>query len=242
MEQQQDQKPIKQEESEEEVKKEVKEVEGVKEKEEGEEVKEEEVKTTPPPTTTTKTTTKKSAQLTTDFFDDDIIYSKEVQDAISKVVPTSDPLDEIDFDPVAYINNAFPDEASLDNLDEVIKRMSIKVKRLDNEIVSSVRAQMDSSASGKLELESAQSSIKELAVKIQDIKEKAEASGKLVNEICKDIKSLDYAKTNLTVSINALMKLQTLCKLKISSFLTILSQFMLNIIILTIISRIFVFL
>lgn len=174
-----------------------------------EEVKKEEKVSIEPPT---KITEKRKGQLTTDFFCDDIIYSKEVQDAINEVVPGEDPLDNIDFDPVEYINKAFPDEASLDNLDEVIRRMSVKVKRLDNEIVTSVRAQMDSSASGKQELEMAQASIKELAVKIQDIKEKAEASGKLVNEICKDIKSLDYAKTNLTVSINVLEKLQMLCK------------------------------
>ena len=154
----------------------------------------------------------KKGQLATDCFSDDIIYSKEVQDAINEVVPGEDPLDRVDFDPIDYINKAFPDESSLEHLDEIIRRMGSKIKRLDDDIVTSVRAQMDSSASGKRELESAQASIQELAVKIQDIKEKAEASGKLVNEICKDIKSLDYAKTNLTVSINVLEKLQMLCK------------------------------
>ena len=156
----------------------------------------------------------KKGQLATDFFRDDTIYSKEVQDAINEVVPGEDPLDRVDFDPIDYINKAFPDESSLEHLDEIIRRMGSKIKRLDDDIVTSVRAQMDSSASGKRELESAQASIQELAVKIQDIKEKAEASGKLVNEICKDIKSLDYAKTNLTVSINVLEKLQMLCKKK----------------------------
>lgn len=188
----------------------------VKEKEGGEESTTTPTEITETISSPTKTADKKKAQLTTAFFRDDITYSKEVQDAINEIVPGEDPLDAIDFDPVEYINKAFPDEASLDNLDEVIRRMSVKVKRLDNEIVSSVRAQMDSSASGKQELESAQASIRELAIKIQDIKEKAEASGKLVNEICKDIKSLDYAKTNLTVSINVLEKLQMLCKLIIT--------------------------
>lgn len=41
---------------------------------------------------------------------------------------------------------------------------------------------------------------------IQDIKQKAERSEELVYSMCKDIKSLDIAKRNLTFSITALKK------------------------------------
>ena len=41
---------------------------------------------------------------------------------------------------------------------------------------------------------------------IQIIKEKSEKSEQLVYEMCKDIKSLDTAKRNLTFSITALKK------------------------------------
>lgn len=51
---------------------------------------------------------------------------------------------------------------------------------------------------------------KDLFVKIQDIKKKAAQSEEMVQEITQDIKSLDYAKRHLTLSITALKRLQML--------------------------------
>lgn len=47
-------------------------------------------------------------------------------------------------------------------------------------------------------------------MKIQDIKKKAAQSEEMVQEITQDIKSLDYAKRHLTLSITALKRLQML--------------------------------
>jgi chromosome segregation ATPase len=55
-----------------------------------------------------------------------------------------------------------------------------------------------------------QSSITELSEKISDIKLKASQSEKMVQEICADIKKLDYAKNNLQTSITSLNRLQML--------------------------------
>ena len=56
----------------------------------------------------------------------------------------------------------------------------------------------------------AQESISELYDKIQDIKGKAAQSERMVQEICADIKKLDYAKSHLQSSITALKRLQML--------------------------------
>ena len=45
-------------------------------------------------------------------------------------------------------------------------------------------------------------------MQIRDIKDKAEQSEQMVHEICRDIKSLDYAKRHLTLTITALKRLQ----------------------------------
>lgn len=45
---------------------------------------------------------------------------------------------------------------------------------------------------------------------MRDIKTKAEQSEQMVHEICRDIKSLDYAKRHLTQTITALKRLQML--------------------------------
>ena len=53
-------------------------------------------------------------------------------------------------------------------------------------------------------------SINELFTKIEDIKLKASQSESMVQEICADIKKLDYAKNHLQTSITSLNRLQML--------------------------------
>lgn len=55
-----------------------------------------------------------------------------------------------------------------------------------------------------------QESITDLFQKISDIKAKASQSEKMVQEICADIKKLDYAKNHLQTSITSLNRLQML--------------------------------
>jgi hypothetical protein len=60
------------------------------------------------------------------------------------------------------------------------------------------------------DIQEAQKSIEELFEKIHDIKLKASQSESMVQEICADIKKLDYAKNHLQVSITSLNRLQML--------------------------------
>ena len=55
-----------------------------------------------------------------------------------------------------------------------------------------------------------QASIQDLFKKVKSIKEKAEQSEIMVNEICSDIRKLDNAKKNLSDSITTLQKLHML--------------------------------
>jgi hypothetical protein len=52
--------------------------------------------------------------------------------------------------------------------------------------------------------------MEELFEKIKDIKLKASQSESMVQEICADIKKLDYAKNHLQTSITSLNRLQML--------------------------------
>ena len=52
--------------------------------------------------------------------------------------------------------------------------------------------------------------IQELFAKISEIRRKAEQSEVMVQEICRDIKKLDYAKKHLTYTITALRRLAML--------------------------------
>ena len=65
-------------------------------------------------------------------------------------------------------------------------------------------------SSARKDLENGRQSVAELFLKVRDIKAKAEQSEEMVHEICRDIKSLDYAKRHLTLTITALKRLQML--------------------------------
>ncbi|XP_061781823.1 vacuolar protein sorting-associated protein 53 homolog [Nerophis lumbriciformis] len=134
----------------------------------------------------------------------------EVQLAIEQVFPSQDPLDKADFNAVEYINTLFPTEQSLANIDEVVNKIRLKIRRLDDNIRTVVRGQTNVGQDGRQALEEAQVAIQQLFGKIKDIKDKAEKSEQMVKEITRDIKQLDHAKRHLTTSITTLNHLHML--------------------------------
>lgn len=67
-----------------------------------------------------------------DFLEEELLnenfFPPEVLRAISTILPSDDPLDKPDFDLVEYINEIFPNEQSLSNIDEIIKRDKARIK------------------------------------------------------------------------------------------------------------------
>ncbi|XP_041349182.1 vacuolar protein sorting-associated protein 53 homolog [Gigantopelta aegis] len=137
-------------------------------------------------------------------------FPPEVQEAIDQVLPSTDPLDKPDFNPVDYINTLFPTEQSLANIDDVVNKITLKIRRLDDEVRTVVRGQTNVGEEGRQALEEAQKAIQDLFSKIKEIKDKAEKSETMVKEITRDIKQLDHAKRHLTSSITTLNHLHML--------------------------------
>jgi hypothetical protein len=54
-------------------------------------------------------------------------FSPQLQAAIAAVLPPTDPLDDPSFSSVAYINNLFPTEQSLADIDQAVTRVRVKV-------------------------------------------------------------------------------------------------------------------
>eukprot|EP01134_Creolimax_fragrantissima_P003390 CFRG3390T1 len=133
-----------------------------------------------------------------------VLFSDKVEAAISEVLQSNDPLDQADFDAIEYINKLFPTEQSLSELDSVISKLKVKIRRLDIDIRETIHLQPAAGEDGRTALKESQTAIKELMSRIQDIRIKAETSEKMVQDVTRDIKSLDYAKTHLTQSINTL--------------------------------------
>ena len=132
-----------------------------------------------------------------------------MEESIAKILPSDDPLDAANFDPIEYVNQRFPTEESLSKLDQFSSDLSRQIRSIDEEIYESIRNQAVCSKQTEKDVLAAKTAIRDLYEKIKDIRGKAEQSEVMVEEICKDIKQLDNAKRNLTTTITALHKLQT---------------------------------
>lgn len=139
-----------------------------------------------------------------------IVLSDGVQKAIEQVLQSSDPLDHPNFDPTDYVNQLFPNEQSLSNIDDVITKMDYDISLIDDNIRSVVRGQVNTGENGRAALKEAQQSITQLFALITDIKSRAEKTEDMVKEITRDIKQLDSAKNNLTYAITTLNHLHML--------------------------------
>ncbi|XP_020550892.1 vacuolar protein sorting-associated protein 53 A-like, partial [Sesamum indicum] len=109
-----------------------------------------------------------------------------------------------------YINQMFPTEASLSGVEPLMQKIHSEVRKVDAEILTAVRQQSNSGTKARENLASATHAVQELIFKIQEIKTKAEQSETMVQEICRDIKKLDFAKKHITTTITALHRLTML--------------------------------
>lgn len=118
-----------------------------------------------------------------------------------------DPLDADNFNPVDHINKTFPNEVSLSNLDGFVDNLKAQQKQIDDDIRHAVRRQAACGRRARADLDEAKSAVRELFERIKAIKGKAQQSETLVSDVCRDIKSLDIAKRNLTCTVTALKRL-----------------------------------
>ncbi|KAK6156386.1 hypothetical protein DH2020_010634 [Rehmannia glutinosa] len=126
-------------------------------------------------------------------------------------------------------------EASLSGVEPLMQKIHSEIRRVDAEILTAVRQQMLClhaallknnqiikieadilvyklliGSKAREELAAATHAVQELIYKMQEIKTKAEQSESMVQEICRDIKKLDFAKKHITVTITALHRLTML--------------------------------
>ncbi|OAY81558.1 Vacuolar protein sorting-associated protein 53 A [Ananas comosus] len=101
-------------------------------------------------------------------------------------------------------------EASLSGVEPLMQKIQSEIRRVDASILAAVRQQSNSGTKAKEDLAAATHAVQELMHKIHEIKAKAEQSETMVQEICRDIKKLDYAKKHITTTITALHRLTML--------------------------------
>ena len=120
----------------------------------------------------------------------------------------SSEFDAKDFDAISYINAHFPMESSLENLDSHIEGLRSELGSINGEIMTSIREHALTNLDIQKQVAASRQTTENILKDVASIREKAESSEALVYDMCKDIKSLDIAKKNLTFSIGALKKFQ----------------------------------
>ncbi|XP_027198394.2 vacuolar protein sorting 53 [Dermatophagoides pteronyssinus] len=134
--------------------------------------------------------------------------AQHVNNILENMIISNSPQTELTT--IEYINKIFPNEQSLSNIDEVLKILKDKISVLDKEIRQSICSQKIVEENGRKTLENARGLILNLSTVIHEIKNHAKQSEKIVNEITCNIKQLDNAKRNLTLSIIMLNNLHIL--------------------------------
>ncbi|TBU33936.1 Vps53-like protein [Dichomitus squalens] len=122
----------------------------------------------------------------------------------------TDPLEKLTnyFDPIGVLNEYFPDEAALGQLEAVQERLAQNERDLQAEINAlreELRKDQDPSR-----MQLIQEMISDLLGQMSRIREKATESEAVVRNITKEIQVLDLAKKNLILSMTTLKRLQML--------------------------------
>eukprot|EP00201_Polytomella_parva_P018686 CAMPEP_0175063804 /NCGR_PEP_ID=MMETSP0052_2-20121109/14968_1 /TAXON_ID=51329 ORGANISM="Polytomella parva, Strain SAG 63-3" /NCGR_SAMPLE_ID=MMETSP0052_2 /ASSEMBLY_ACC=CAM_ASM_000194 /LENGTH=634 /DNA_ID=CAMNT_0016330059 /DNA_START=108 /DNA_END=2008 /DNA_ORIENTATION=- len=142
-----------------------------------------------------------------------VVFSAVAKESTVLSIPSQkkiDIFDEENFSATKFINKIYPDEKSLNDLDRFTSILRTQIRNIDKEIFSTVRKQGSTNAKASEELETAKQRIAQLRQKVIQIRDKSEESERMVQEICHDIRRLDFAKGHLTSAITALRRLAML--------------------------------
>ncbi|KAL1860841.1 Vacuolar protein sorting-associated protein 53 [Paecilomyces lecythidis] len=121
-----------------------------------------------------------------------------------------DPLDADDYDPVEHLNAIFSHPSTLSSVSRTSQALRAYEKELDNDIARLVEEQVTSNAESVERIQAAKADLSELFKKIDDVRERALKTEQAITDMTADIKQLDSAKKNLTLSMTALKRLQML--------------------------------
>ncbi|KAL9259593.1 Vacuolar protein sorting-associated protein 53 A-like protein, partial [Drosera capensis] len=133
------------------------------------------------------------------------IYESSIDSVLVMIMRSMDKSSALE-----YINQMFPTEASLSGVEPLMQKIHHEIRHVDASILAAVRQQSNSGTKAKEDLAAATQAVEELMYKIREIKTKAEQSETMVQEICRDIKKLDFAKKHITMTITALHRLTML--------------------------------
>jgi hypothetical protein len=124
--------------------------------------------------------------------------------------PSPDPLDAVVYDPIGHLNAIFSHPSTISSVSQTSEVLRAYENELDNDIAELVEEQVTSNAENVQRIQAAKADLSELFKKIDEVRERAWKTEREITEMTADIKQLDSAKKNLTLSMTALKRLQML--------------------------------
>ncbi|KAJ5630041.1 hypothetical protein N7528_003698 [Penicillium herquei] len=121
-----------------------------------------------------------------------------------------DPLDAVDYDPIDHLNSIFSHPSTLSSVSQISDALHTYEDELDDDIGTLVEDQVTSNAESVERIQTAKADLSELFKKIDEVRERAMKTEQAITDMTADIKQLDNAKKNLTLSMTALKRLQML--------------------------------
>lgn len=116
----------------------------------------------------------------------------------------------VDYDPITHLNQMFTEPPHLASVASACTMLQQYSRELDDEIVELVKRQDASNTQSIQRIQAAKTDMAELFQKIEDVRERAVKTEETITEMTSEIKQLDNAKRNLTLSMTALKRLQML--------------------------------
>ena len=137
---------------------------------------------------------------------DSKVITPELHSLLKMYVKSDDPLEDPNFDAVAYLNEKFSDEKSLDKLPGFIEDLENSLFNLDEEIDNLVCERASYNDEMKTYMNELNDDMSKIIELISNIKNNADISETTVKMICTDIKSLDNARNNIQTTVSSLKK------------------------------------
>ena len=136
-----------------------------------------------------------------------IEITPEFYQLLKQYTGSTDPLEDPNFDVAAYLNEKFPDFKSLDNLPDLIDKFEKEIGELDEEIDGLMCERATYNDELKNYMQELNNDVGKIIQLISSIKENTDTNETTVKLICNDIKNLDNARNNITITISSLTKL-----------------------------------
>jgi chromosome segregation ATPase len=119
---------------------------------------------------------------------------------------SNDPLEDPQFDAIAYLNEKFTDFKSLDKLPTLIEDFEKQIAELDEEIDNLMCERAKYNDEMKSYMNQLNNDVAKIIELVNTIKTNTETNETTVKMICNDIKNLDNARNNITTTISSLTK------------------------------------